>query len=111
MERRATTGRTPDGRLTVDFHARRAVADGRVVDLTYGDCRLLLGLIEQGEEYRDARDLGRRVWNSSWAGEREVAVRLGHLRAKLGRDWVESTARGHRLGRPPLPDAAGPQEA
>ncbi|MER7705931.1 hypothetical protein ABTX81_23930 [Kitasatospora sp. NPDC097605] len=106
---RATTGRTPDGRLQVDYYARRAVADGRTVDLTYSDCNLLLGLIEQGDEFRDARDLGSRVWNYPWAREQEIRVHLGYLRAKLGRDWVESTGRGHRLGRPPLPGAAEPE--
>ncbi|MET8704566.1 hypothetical protein ABZW10_37775 [Kitasatospora sp. NPDC004723] len=100
---RATTGRTPDGRLSVDFHARQAVADGRVLQLTYGDCRLLLGLIEQGDEFRGARDIGDRVWNFAAATGHEVGVRLNYLRAKLGRDWVETTVRGHRLGRPPLP--------
>ncbi|MFE6871413.1 hypothetical protein ACFVFS_33260 [Kitasatospora sp. NPDC057692] len=39
------------------------MADGRTVDLTYGDCRLLLALIAQGEEFRSHPDLGLRVWN------------------------------------------------
>ncbi|MFB7469711.1 hypothetical protein [Kitasatospora sp. NPDC056184] len=110
---RATTGRTPDGRRTVDFHARQAVADGRVVELTYVDCRLRLGLIEQGEDFRDAGELGVRVRNHHWLSERKLRVHLAHLRAKLGPAWVESTARGHRLGRPrpPLPGAAEAAEA
>ncbi|GAA1382827.1 hypothetical protein GCM10009639_02360 [Kitasatospora putterlickiae] len=95
--------RTPDGRVHVDFYAKRAVADGRTVELTYGDCRLLLALIAQGEEFRSHQDLGLRVWNHSRATRHDIGVRLAYLRAKLGPEWIETSADGHRLGRPPLP--------
>jgi two-component system phosphate regulon response regulator PhoB len=88
------------GPLSVDVNAHEATLDGRELNLTPTEFRLLQALLERRGRTQSRRQLLERAWDvESDVAERiqtrTVDMHVRRLRAKLGRvgDWVE-TVRG-----------------
>jgi two-component system phosphate regulon response regulator PhoB len=106
LRRADQTGTESGGRLlragpiSVDVNAHEATLDGRELNLTPTEFRLLQALLERRGRTQSRRQLLERAWDvESDVAERNqtrtVDMHLRRLRAKLGRvgDWVE-TVRG-----------------
>lgn len=83
------------GTLEVDIRARRAVLDGRELQLTTKEFDLLSLLAEEPGTVVSRQRILREVWNTEWYGSsKTVDVHVASLRKKLGdRRWIE-TVRG-----------------
>ena len=84
------------GPFTVDTGAARAEVDGRELDLTPTEYRLLLTLMERRGRVQSRRQLLEAVWEvTANIATRTVDMHVQRLRNKLGEhaDWVE-TVRG-----------------
>jgi two-component system phosphate regulon response regulator PhoB len=88
------------GPLSVDVNAHEAILDGRELNLTPTEFRLLQALLERRGRTQSRRQLLERAWDvESDVAERiqtrTVDMHVRRLRSKLGRvgDWVE-TVRG-----------------
>lgn len=81
-------------RVTIDAAARIVDVDHKPVDLTAIEFNLLLALAENRGRVLTREQLLEKVWGGSYFGEmRVVDVHLGHVRQKLGGDFI-STVRG-----------------
>ena len=84
------------GPFTVDSGAARAQVDGRELDLTPTEYRLLLTLMERRGRVQSRRQLLESVWEvTANIATRTVDMHVQRLRSKLGdqADWIE-TVRG-----------------
>ena len=84
------------GPFTVDGGAARAQVDGRELDLTPTEYRLLLTLMERRGRVQSRRQLLEAVWEvTANIATRTVDMHVQRLRSKLGdqADWIE-TVRG-----------------
>ena len=83
------------GDLEVDERSRRAVLDGRELELTPKEFDLLAALARDPGAVVDRRRLLQEVWETSWLGSsKTIDVHVAALRRKLGDPgWVE-TVRG-----------------
>ena len=81
--------------LEVDERSRRAILDGRELDLTPKEFDLLAALARDPGAVVDRRRLLEEVWQTSWFGSsKTIDVHVAALRRKLGDPgWVE-TVRG-----------------
>ncbi|MFI2607540.1 hypothetical protein [Kitasatospora sp. NPDC018619] len=94
-----------DGRLVVDPDTRVVTLDGRPVQLTRADVRLLRGLVDLGEGVHDPQEILWKVYRAA-LHPHELGYPMTLLRAKLGEPtWIVRTAQGYGL-RPPEPPAA-----
>ncbi|WKX71368.1 two-component system response regulator CseB [Streptomyces sp. XD-27] len=82
------------GDLTVDTASMEVRRDGRLLDLTPTERRLVLEFAAQPGVVLSRTTLLERVWDYAWGGDtRVVDVHVQRLRAKIGRDRIE-TVRG-----------------
>jgi DNA-binding response OmpR family regulator len=73
------------GGLEIDAAARRAVLDGRELELSPREFDLLRHLAEHAGEVVTKKDLLVEVWHQAWGGsDKTVDVHLSWLRRKLG---------------------------
>ena len=81
-------------RVTLDVGARTITVDGQPIDLTAIEFDLLKALAENRGRVLTREQLLEKVWGGSYFGEmRVVDVHLGHVRQKLGGDFI-TTVRG-----------------
>ncbi len=81
-------------RVTIDVGARLVTVDGQNVELTALEFDLLKTLAENRGRVLTREQLLEKVWGGSYFGEmRVVDVHLGHVRQKLGGDFI-ATVRG-----------------
>ena len=81
-------------RVTIDSGARIVTVDNQSVDLTAIEFNLLIALAENRGRVLTREQLLEKVWGGSYFGEvRVVDVHLGHVRQKLGGDFI-GTVRG-----------------
>jgi two-component system alkaline phosphatase synthesis response regulator PhoP len=84
----------PFKRVTIDAGARIVSVDGQPVELTAIEFDLLKALAENRGRVLTREQLLEKVWGGSYFGEmRVVDVHLGHVRQKLGGDFI-ATVRG-----------------
>ncbi|MEU8976711.1 two-component system response regulator CseB [Streptomyces monashensis] len=82
------------GDLTVDTASMEVRREGRLVDLTPTERKLVLEFADQPGVVLSRTTLLERVWDYAWGGDsRVVDVHMQRLRAKIGRDRIE-TVRG-----------------
>ncbi|WP_431043411.1 two-component system response regulator CseB [Streptomyces sp. P1-3] len=82
------------GDLTVDTASMEVRRDGRLLDLTPTERKLVLEFAAQPGVVLSRTALLERVWDYAWGGDtRVVDVHVQRLRAKIGRDRIE-TVRG-----------------
>jgi two-component system alkaline phosphatase synthesis response regulator PhoP len=80
--------------VTIDPAARIVSVDAQPVDLTAIEFNLLLALAENRGRVLTREQLLEKVWGGSYFGEiRVVDVHLGHVRQKLGGEFI-TTVRG-----------------
>lgn len=80
--------------VNIDAGARIVMVDSQPVDLTAIEFNLLLALAENRGRVLTREQLLEKVWGGSYFGEiRVVDVHLGHVRQKLGGDFI-TTVRG-----------------
>jgi two-component system, OmpR family, alkaline phosphatase synthesis response regulator PhoP len=99
--RRLNSGSGSDGsgvmtysHVTIDAGARIVIVDGQQIELTAIEFNLLLALAENRGRVLTREQLLEKVWGGSYFGEiRVVDVHLGHVRQKLGGDFI-ATVRG-----------------
>lgn len=113
----ATSPRTAyaDGVLRVDFEHHRVEVDGRPVDLTPMEFRLLSALVQHAGQVLSPEQLVQQAWDDpTAAGASKVKFTVLRLRRKLGWDGssespVESVrGLGYRYRRPdPVPGRTG----
>jgi two-component system response regulator RegX3 len=73
--------------LEVDPLARRAIRDGRELELSRKEFDLLAELVAHAGEVVKREDLMSRVWDENWFGStKTLDVHIGFLRRKLGDD-------------------------
>jgi DNA-binding response OmpR family regulator len=94
------------GPLQLDRSGRRALVDGKPLELTARELALLLHLADQSDRVVTRRELLSQVWSVDVdSGSNVVDVHISRLRDKLGAlDWMIETVRGrgYRLrSRPP----------
>jgi DNA-binding response OmpR family regulator len=78
------------GALEIDASGRRAMLDGRVVELSPKEFDLLAYLAERPGEVISKRDLLATVWREPYGGsEKTIDVHLSWLRKKLGESAAE----------------------
>jgi two-component system alkaline phosphatase synthesis response regulator PhoP len=81
-------------RVTIDAGSRIVMVDGHPVELTAIEFDLLKALAENRGRVLTREQLLEKVWGGSYFGEmRVVDVHLGHVRQKLGGDFI-ATVRG-----------------
>lgn len=86
VARPASSARVHAGDVVLDLGANRALVDGRVVDLTPAEHRIL-SLLVTADGPVSARDLVVRLWGADHpGGTRAVQVHVSNLRRKLERD-------------------------
>ncbi|GHI04165.1 two-component system response regulator [Streptomyces cellostaticus] len=82
------------GDLTVDTASMEIHRDGRLLDLTPTERKMLLEFAAEPGVVLSRTALLERVWDYAWGGDsRVVDVHVQRLRAKIGRDRIE-TVRG-----------------
>ena len=90
----AQTGVMSFVRVIIDSGARIVTVDNKPVELTEIEFNLLLALAENRGRVLTREQLLEKVWGGSYFGEiRVVDVHLGHVRQKLGGDFI-GTVRG-----------------
>lgn len=84
------------GPLQLDCNGRRAVLDGRTLDLTAREFALLMHLAHRTGRIVTKSELLRQVWSIDFDPESNVVeVHVSRLRDKLGRrEWMIETIRG-----------------
>ncbi|UWF76714.1 MULTISPECIES: response regulator transcription factor [Microbacterium] len=87
------------GELSLDLRTRRAVADGRSVDLTAREFALLETFLRHPEEVLSRQQLLSRVWEFDFdPGSNVVDVYIRYLRGKIGAERIETVrGAGYRL--------------
>lgn len=82
------------GDLQIDTAAHIVTYQGKVIDLTAIEFNLLVVLAENPGRVFTREQLLEKVWGTSYFGEiRVVDVHLGHIRQKIGSDYI-TTVRG-----------------
>lgn len=75
------------GGLELDLARHTAIVDGRPVQLTLSELKVLALLSEEPERVYSRRELMRHLWNSEYVGdERACDVHITNLRRKIERD-------------------------
>ncbi|MCX6083174.1 MAG: response regulator transcription factor [Chloroflexi bacterium] len=75
--------------VTINAGARSVTVDNSLIDLTAIEFNLLLALAENRGRVLTREQLLEKVWGGSYFGEmRVVDVHLGHVRQKLGGDFI-----------------------
>ncbi|MBX9421231.1 MULTISPECIES: two-component system response regulator CseB [Streptomyces] len=94
------------GDLTVDAASTDVRRDGRLLDLTPTERKLVLEFAHQPGVVLSRTALLERVWDYAWGGDsRVVDVHVQRLRGKIGRDRIETVRGfGYKLVSGPLPD-------
>jgi DNA-binding response OmpR family regulator len=89
------------GGISLDIKARRAVVEGRAVDLSAREFALLQMFLQHPAQVLTRDQLLTHVWGSSAErGSNIVDVYVGYLRRKLGEDCIETVrGLGYRLRR------------
>lgn len=87
------------GGLTLDLRTRRALVDGRQVDLSAREFALTEELLRHPDQVLSREQLLSRVWGFDFdPGSNVVDVYVRYLRAKLGADRIETVrGMGYRL--------------
>jgi two-component system, OmpR family, alkaline phosphatase synthesis response regulator PhoP len=81
-------------RVSIDTGARIVKVDDQPVELTAIEFNLLMALAESRGRVLTREQLLEKVWGGSYFGDlRVVDVHLGHVRQKLGSDFI-TTVRG-----------------
>ncbi len=75
-----------DDRLFMDFGRRRVMVDGRDVDLSPLEFRILAVLVRSGGRVLTQNDLLDQCWGERPGGPSNVRVYIGYLRKKVERD-------------------------
>lgn len=103
----AAGGRLVGGPITVDREAHRVTVDGKDVELTATEFKLLERLIERRDRVQARTQLLESVWQAQPDIQtRTVDMHVQRLRAKLGGagEWIETVrAVGYRFREPPPP--------
>ncbi len=80
--------------VRIETGSRRVFVDGQLVDLTTTEFDLLRALAENHGRVLSREQLLEKVWGYEYFGElRVVDVHIGHIRQKLGGDYI-ATVRG-----------------
>lgn len=103
----AAGGRLVGGPITLDRAAHRVTVDGKDVELTATEFKLLERLIERRDRVQARAQLLESVWQAQPDIQtRTVDMHVQRLRAKLGGagEWIETVrAVGYRFREPPPP--------
>ena len=85
--------------LSLDLHGRRAIVDGRQVELSAREFALAEELMRNPDRVLSREQLLSRVWGYDFdPGSNIVDVYVGYLRAKLGSEHIETVrGMGYRL--------------
>jgi two-component system phosphate regulon response regulator PhoB len=106
----ATRGRLAAGPIVLDDTAHRVTVDGRDVELTATEFRLLRTLLAREGRVQSRSQLLETVWRAQPDIQtRTVDMHVQRLRSKLGPGgaWIETVRGvGYRLRRPPTPPRA-----
>lgn len=100
-----------DGTITLDGAGRRAVVDGRELELTPTEFRLLAFLMRNRNQVVSQPQLLEEVWGNADADPHQVRLYVSYLRRKLNEAGVDpiETVRGfgyrYRLAHPSKPGA------
>ena len=88
------------GGITLDLRTRRAVHDGRLVDLTAREFTMLETLMRHSGQVLSREQLLAHVWGYDYdPGSNVVEVYVRYLRRKLGSETIETVrGMGYRLG-------------
>jgi two-component system response regulator RegX3 len=89
LDRAAGTSTTTRqvGGIRIDFARHEVEADGRLVDLTPSEFRVLVLLSEQPERVYTRDQIMQELWRTSYVGNaRACDVHISHLRRKIERD-------------------------
>jgi two-component system, OmpR family, copper resistance phosphate regulon response regulator CusR len=90
------------GDITLDLRTRKAASEGRVVELTARELKMLETFMQHPGQVLSREQLLARVWGYGYdPASNVVEVYVGYLRRKLGKGRIE-TARGmgYRLNDP-----------
>jgi DNA-binding response OmpR family regulator len=87
------------GDITLDLRSRKAVVEGRVVDLTAREFTMLETLMQHRDQVLSREQLLSHVWGYDYdPGSNVVEVYVGYLRRKLGAETIETVrGMGYRL--------------
>ena len=111
----AAGGRLVGGPIVLDRTAHRVTADGKEVELTATEFKLLERLIERRDRVQSRSQLLESVWQAQPDIQtRTVDMHVQRLRTKLGDagDWIETVrAVGYRFREPPAPPAKATKPA
>jgi DNA-binding response OmpR family regulator len=85
--------------VVLDLRSRKAVVDGRTVDLTAREFTMLETLMQHRDQVLSREQLLAHVWGYDYdPGSNVVEVYIGYLRRKLGTDAIETVrGMGYRL--------------
>ena len=101
----AASGRMAAGPIQLDQSAHRVAVDGRDVELTATEFKLLRTLLEREGRVQSRTQLLQNVWQAQPDIQtRTVDMHVQRLRTKLGKagDWIETVRGvGYRLREPP----------
>ena len=88
------------GGITLDLRTRRALLDGRLIDLTAREFTMLETLMRHSGQVLSREQLLAHVWGYDYdPGSNVVEVYIRYLRRKLGSDAIETVrGMGYRLG-------------
>ena len=88
------------GAITLDLRTRRAVLDGKLIDLTAREFTMLETLMRHSGQVLSREQLLAHVWGYDYdPGSNVVEVYIRYLRRKLGNDAIETVrGMGYRLG-------------
>jgi two-component system phosphate regulon response regulator PhoB len=103
----ASSGRLAAGPIQLDQSAHRVAVEGRDVELTATEFKLLRTLLEREGRVQSRTQLLQTVWQAQPDIQtRTVDMHVQRLRTKLGRagEWIETVRGvGYRLRQPPPP--------
>jgi DNA-binding response OmpR family regulator len=87
------------GAITLDLRSRKAVVEGRTVDLTAREFTMLETLMHHRDQVLSREQLLSHVWGYDYdPGSNVVEVYIGYLRRKLGTKAIETVrGMGYRL--------------
>lgn len=81
----ANTGYS-DGRLTVDFHAKQALIEGKPVKLTSLEFKLLSYLVQNENKVISKQELFEKVWEDKFTGDGTLNVHIRKIREAIERE-------------------------
>jgi two-component system response regulator QseB len=87
------------GDIVLDLHSRKAVVEGRTIDLTAREFTMLETLMQHRDQVLSREQLLSHVWGYDYdPGSNVVEVYVGYLRRKLGAETIETVrGMGYRL--------------